>query len=116
MSYSLSPFFSTPHSRSDIQKRYRDRRKAESGNFMRRQRERKWKAYVPVFLLNDLEAKKKRPVTLARNITKKKKANVLEHNSKTRSRSNNDNITLNVSIDFIKKATKRVKVANVIMQ
>ena len=53
-------------SRAEIQKRYREKKKQESGNYLKKERERKRKAYIPTALLSEHEAKKRRTETLKR--------------------------------------------------
>ncbi|KAL4232064.1 hypothetical protein ACF0H5_009641 [Mactra antiquata] len=57
-----------PMSRAEIQKRYREKKKRESGSYMKKERERKRMAYIPTTLLSEPEAKKRRTETLKRVI------------------------------------------------
>ncbi|KAH3713633.1 hypothetical protein DPMN_073430 [Dreissena polymorpha] len=104
-----------PLSRAEIQKRYRENKKKESGSYAKKERERKRKSYIPVALLSDTEAKKRRKETLKRvkrhNEKKKEELDAVLNTESVQTRSNEKG-TLTIKLDFKQKrgseAGKRV--------
>ena len=100
-----------PMSRAEIQKRYRDKKKKESGKNMRNERERKRKAYIPVSILSDAEAKKRQTNTLIRvkrhyeKIRKETQKLLNSDTVQTRQTSSN---TLTIKMKFEKKGQRKV--------
>ena len=100
-----------PMSRAEIQKRYREKKRKESGKFMRNERERKRKAYIPVSMLSDAEAKKIRTNTLIRvkrHYEKKRKETQKLLNSDTVQTRQTSSNTLTIKMKFEKKGQRKV--------
>ncbi|KAH3808925.1 hypothetical protein DPMN_137287 [Dreissena polymorpha] len=108
-----------PLSRAEIQRRYRERKKKESGSFLKNDRERKRKNYVTVSMLSEPEAKKRREETnkrMKKNYKKKKNANVdntvhMENEPVTRQSTSKKGTQLTASMKF-KKTRKSKKASN----
>ncbi|KAH3808916.1 hypothetical protein DPMN_137276 [Dreissena polymorpha] len=99
-----------PLSRAEIQKRYRENKKKESGSYAKKERERKRKSYIPVALLSDTEAKKRRKETLKRvkrNNEKKEELDAVLNTESVQTRSN-DKGTLTIKLDFKQKRGSKV--------
>ncbi|KAH3782720.1 hypothetical protein DPMN_160639 [Dreissena polymorpha] len=108
-----------PLSRAEIQRRYRERKKKESGSFLKKDKERKRKNYVPVSMLSEPEAKKRREETnkrVKKHYKKKKNANVdntvhMENEPVTRQSTSKKGTKLTVSVKF-EKTRKSKKASN----
>ena len=100
-----------PMSRAEIQKRYREKKKKESGKFMRNEGERKRKAYIPVSMLSDAESKKRRTNTLIRvkrhYENKRKETQKLLNSDTAQTRQTSSN-TLTIKMKFEKKGQRKV--------
>ena len=100
-----------PLSRAEIQKRYREKKKSESGSYAKKERDRKRKAYVSVALLSETEAKKRRKEVLKRvkKHNEKKREEINEFlNKETVQTRTKDNGHLTIKLDFNKKRCSKV--------